>query len=120
MALVGLLNVGLPYTLSAITLQLVNSTLYSILMNLIPVFSVVLAHFFLPDEQLTRRKALGVAAAVAGATGALAGIRRCRHGFIRTRTRTGSPVAGTVTSAEPTNAGACLPVLLRSSGVIGA
>jgi drug/metabolite transporter (DMT)-like permease len=67
-ALVGLLNVGFPYTLSALTLRLVSSTLYSILMNLIPVFSVVLAHFFLPDERMTVGKALGVAAAVAGAS----------------------------------------------------
>jgi drug/metabolite transporter (DMT)-like permease len=67
-ALVGVLNVGLPYMLSAVTLRLVNTTLYSILMNLIPVFSVVLAHFFLPDERLTGRSALGVAAAVAGAS----------------------------------------------------
>jgi drug/metabolite transporter (DMT)-like permease len=66
--LVGLLNVGFPYTLSALTLRLVSSTLYSILMNLIPVLSVVLAHFFLPDERMTARKALGVTAAVSGAS----------------------------------------------------
>ena len=67
-ALVGVLNVGVPYMLSAQALRLVSGTLLSILMNMIPVFSVVLAHFFLPGEQLTGRTALGVAGAVAGAS----------------------------------------------------
>jgi drug/metabolite transporter (DMT)-like permease len=67
-ALVGVLNVGLPYMLSAQALRLVSSTLLSILMNLIPVFSVILAHFFLADERLTPRTGLGVGAAVGGAS----------------------------------------------------
>ncbi len=66
--LVGVLNVGLPYMLSAQALRLVSSTLLAIMMNLIPVFSVVLAHFFLADERLTRRTVWGVAAAVLGAS----------------------------------------------------
>jgi drug/metabolite transporter (DMT)-like permease len=67
-AVIGVFNVGLPYMLSAQALRFVSSTLLSILMNLIPVFSVVLAHFFVPGERLTVRTALGVAAAVAGAS----------------------------------------------------
>jgi len=66
--LLGVLNVAVPYMLSALALRLVSSTLLSILMNMIPVFSVVLAHFFLPDERLKAHTALGVAAAVAGAS----------------------------------------------------
>jgi drug/metabolite transporter (DMT)-like permease len=65
---VGVLSVGLPYVLAAQALRLISSTVYSILMNLIPVFSVLLAHIFLPDERLTARTALGIVAAVAGAS----------------------------------------------------
>lgn len=68
LVLVGVLNVGLPYMLSAQALRLVSSTLLSILMNMIPVFTVLLAHFFVPGERLTPRTGLGVLAAVAGAS----------------------------------------------------
>jgi drug/metabolite transporter (DMT)-like permease len=67
-ALLGVLNVAIPYTISALAMRMISSTLVSILLNMIPVFSVLLAHIFLPDERLTPGKLAGVAVAVLGAS----------------------------------------------------
>jgi len=67
-ALLGTLSIGLPAMAAAFALRLVSSTLFSILLNLIPVFSVTLAHFFLPNERLTWRTVAGMAAAIFGAS----------------------------------------------------
>ncbi len=66
--LVGALGVGVPFITASFALRLISSTLFSILLNMTPVLSVVLAHVILPDEHLTRRTAAGVALAVVGAS----------------------------------------------------
>ena len=66
--LLGILGVGIPFITAASALRLISSTLLSILLNLIPVFSMVLAHFFLPDERLTRQTVVGLTMAVVGAS----------------------------------------------------
>jgi drug/metabolite transporter (DMT)-like permease len=65
---VGTLGVGVPFITASFALRLISSTLFSILLNLTPVVSVLLAHLLLPDEHLTRRTLVGVALAVAGAS----------------------------------------------------
>jgi drug/metabolite transporter (DMT)-like permease len=67
-ALLGVLSIGIPALSAAFAMRLVSSTLFSILLNLIPVFSVLLAHFLLPDEHLTRPVGIGVILAVTGAS----------------------------------------------------
>ena len=67
-ALLGTLSIGLAALAVAFALRLISSTRLSILLNLIPVFSVLLAHFLLPDEHLTRPMVIGVILAVAGAS----------------------------------------------------
>jgi len=67
-ALLGMLGIGVPFITAAFAMRLISSTLVAILLNLIPVFSVVLAHFFLPDEPLTWQTVMGVTAAIFGAS----------------------------------------------------
>lgn len=66
--MVGVLSVAVPFTCAGFALRLVSSTLVSIMLNLTPVLSVVLAHFVLPDERLVGRTVLGVGVAVVGAS----------------------------------------------------
>jgi drug/metabolite transporter (DMT)-like permease len=71
-ALVGMLNIGLPFFTVAVGLQYISSTLAAILYNTTPFFTLLLAHWLLPDENLSRIKILGTLAVVAGATVLLA------------------------------------------------
>jgi drug/metabolite transporter (DMT)-like permease len=48
-------------------LQYQSSGVTALLLTAAPAFTVILAHYFLPDEPLTRRTAAGVALAVGGA-----------------------------------------------------
>jgi drug/metabolite transporter (DMT)-like permease len=63
----GILGSVLPMTLVVWSLQYQSSGVSSVLTTTVPALTVVLAHFFLPDESLNRRKALGVVLAFAGA-----------------------------------------------------
>jgi drug/metabolite transporter (DMT)-like permease len=63
----GILDPALPMTLNALSLQYQSSGITSILLTLVPATIVVMAHFFLPNEPLTRRKSLGVFLALLGA-----------------------------------------------------
>lgn len=67
-AMLGVLGVALPSIAVALALRLISSTFTSILLNLAPVFSAILAHFLLPDERLTWLVVVGVALAVVGAS----------------------------------------------------
>ena len=67
-ALLGILSVAFPSITVALALRLISSTFTSILLNLAPVFSAILAHFLLPDERLTWLVVVGVALAVVGAS----------------------------------------------------
>ena len=65
----ALLGVGTAIPMMAITsaLQYQSAGLTSVLLTSSPAITVLMAHFFLPDEVLTARKATGVALALGGA-----------------------------------------------------
>ena len=63
----GVFDPAIPMTLNALSLQYQSSGITSILLTLVPASIVVMAHFFLPNEPLTRRKSLGVILALLGA-----------------------------------------------------
>lgn len=56
----GLLNGALPYTLITWGEQFVDTGVAAILIASSPIFTVIFAQFFLPDERLTPSKALGI------------------------------------------------------------
>jgi drug/metabolite transporter (DMT)-like permease len=55
----GLIGHALPFFLITWGIQFVSSGLSGVLMGAVPLFVIVLAHFFLPDEPLTRAKTAG-------------------------------------------------------------
>lgn len=55
----GLIGHAVPFFLVSWGTQFISSGLSGVLMGAIPLFVIVLAHFFLPDEKLTRMKAAG-------------------------------------------------------------
>ncbi len=65
-ALLGLVGNAMPFSLIAWGQQYVPSSVAGIFMAVMPITIVVLAHFFLPDEKLTARKAFGFVAAFFG------------------------------------------------------
>jgi drug/metabolite transporter (DMT)-like permease len=67
-AVVGLLNIGIPFICLAMAVAYISSSLAAVLFNILPVLTIVFAHFLLADEKLTPIKAAGTVAAVAGAT----------------------------------------------------
>jgi drug/metabolite transporter (DMT)-like permease len=66
-AVIGLLNVGLPFVMLAVALRTISGALAAVLFNVSVPMTLVLAHFLLPDEKLTLGKVAGCAAALAGA-----------------------------------------------------
>ena len=66
-AFLGIFGTAIPMNLIMASLQHLSGGLASILISIGPVFTVLLAHVFLPDEKLTGRKAFGVALALSGA-----------------------------------------------------
>lgn len=66
-ALMGTLGTAVPMTGIISSLEFLSSGMTAVFVTSAPAFTVVLAHFFLPDEQLTRRRTLGVVIALAGA-----------------------------------------------------
>jgi drug/metabolite transporter (DMT)-like permease len=67
-ALIGILNVGLPFLCLAIAVKYISSSLAAVLFNVQPVLTIVLAHSLLADEKLSLVKLVGTSAAVAGAS----------------------------------------------------
>jgi len=65
--LLGLIGTAIPMTGIVSSLQFLSSGMTSILITVNPAFTVLLAHFFLEDEPLTRRKGGGVLLALSGA-----------------------------------------------------
>jgi drug/metabolite transporter (DMT)-like permease len=55
----GLIGHAIPFFLISWGTQFISSGLSGVLMGSVPLFVIVLAHIFLPDERLTRMKALG-------------------------------------------------------------
>lgn len=65
-AVLGVLGTAVPMTAIVTALQYLSSGLAAIFITTSPAITVLLAHFFLPDEALTRRKVLGVVIALSG------------------------------------------------------
>lgn len=63
----GVLGTAIPMTGIVSSLQYLSSGLTSIMITVNPAITVLMAHFFLDDEPLTRRKAAGVLFAIGGA-----------------------------------------------------
>ena len=66
-AILGILGTAIPMTAIVSSLQYQSSGITAVLITTSPAITVLMAHFLLPDEPLTRQKALGVATALAGA-----------------------------------------------------
>lgn len=66
-AISGIFGVAIPMSTFILSLQYQSSGVTSIYVTLSPVIIVVAAHFLLPDEKMTRQKALGGSVALAGA-----------------------------------------------------
>ena len=62
----GMLNNAIPFFLIVWGQQSIASGLASILNATTPIFTVVIAHFFLADEQISTRKFVGILIAIAG------------------------------------------------------
>ncbi len=66
-ALLGVVNVAVPFAALAVALAFITTSLSAALFQTAPVFTVALASLLLPAERLNAIRALGVAVAVAGA-----------------------------------------------------
>lgn len=64
--LLGLTNIALPFFLITWGEQSIDSAVASILNATVPVFTVIIAHFFLADDRMTTPKVLGVLVGFAG------------------------------------------------------
>ncbi len=60
MGLLGLTNTAIPFSLIAWSQQHIDSTVVSILVSSVPIFTVILAHFLVREERLFPKKFLGV------------------------------------------------------------
>jgi drug/metabolite transporter (DMT)-like permease len=63
----GVFGTAIPMTSIITSLQYQSSGITSLLLTTNPALTVLMAHFFLSDEHLSRRKALGVTLALSGA-----------------------------------------------------
>jgi drug/metabolite transporter (DMT)-like permease len=63
----GVVSTAVPMLAFVMALQYLSSGVTSVLNTSGPALTIILAHFFLPDESLTQRKSVGVALAFAGA-----------------------------------------------------
>ncbi|MEE8567872.1 MAG: DMT family transporter [Anaerolineales bacterium] len=65
-SVIGILGTAFPMWAFISSLQYLSSGVTSALITIAPAFTLVLAHFLLPEEQMTRNKSLGVAFAFSG------------------------------------------------------
>lgn len=65
-SILGVLGTAVPMTSIVTALQYLSSGLAAILITTNPAITVLLAHFFLPDEALNRQKSFGVVLALTG------------------------------------------------------
>ncbi len=63
----GIFGTAIPMTAIVSSLQFQSSGITAVLITTSPAITVLMAHFLLPDEPLTRQKGLGVGVAMAGA-----------------------------------------------------
>jgi drug/metabolite transporter (DMT)-like permease len=62
----GLISMGIPFYLISVGEQYIHSSLAAVINGSAPIFTVVLAHYLIPEERLTRQKILGVILGIAG------------------------------------------------------
>lgn len=62
----GVILLGFNYALLNWGLQYISSGLTAVLQSMTPVFALIFAHYLLPDERMTARKAAGLALGVCG------------------------------------------------------
>lgn len=65
--LLGVFGTAVPMTCVIVSLQYLSSGVSALLLTTGPAITIVLAHFTLPDEHLSRRKVFGVGLALGGA-----------------------------------------------------
>lgn len=65
--ILGIFGTALPMTATLLSLQYISGGIAAILITTSPALTVLLAHFFLADETLTRRKVAGITLALGGA-----------------------------------------------------
>lgn len=65
--LMGTIGTAVPMTGIISSLEYLSSGMTAVFVTAAPAITVILAHFFLPDEHLTRRRSLGVIIALGGA-----------------------------------------------------
>lgn len=65
--LLGVFGTAVPMTCVIISLQYLSSGVSALLLSVGPAITIILAHFTLPDELLSRRKVYGVGLALGGA-----------------------------------------------------
>lgn len=100
-ALLGTFGTAVPMTAIVSSLQFQSSGITAVLITVSPAITVLMAHFFLTDESLTRLKGLGVALALGGAV------------LLAARGESGLP---DVSRAEPIGYGLVLLAMLLGSG----
>ena len=66
-SMLGIFGTAVPMTCVIVSLQYQSSGVTSLLLSTGPAITIILAHFFLPDELLSRRKVFGVGLALGGA-----------------------------------------------------
>ena len=65
-AVVGFVGNTLPYVLISWGETHITSSMAAIMMGIMPITTFVLAHYFIPDEQMTLRKVFGIGLGVSG------------------------------------------------------
>ncbi len=65
-AVIGLFGNALPFTLIGWSEQTLDSSLTAVLMGIMPLFTVIMAHYFLEDEPFTSRALVGIGFGFAG------------------------------------------------------
>lgn len=100
-AVLGIFATAIPMTAIVSSLQFQSSGLTAVLITTSPAITVLMAHFFLPDEPLTPRKGLGVLLALSGALS------------LAIRGESGLP---DVSQANPVGYGLVLLAMLSASG----
>ena len=66
-SVLGIFGTAIPMSAIVTSLQFQSSGITSVLITTSPAITVIMAHFFLPEEPLTGRKSLGVLLALGGA-----------------------------------------------------
>ena len=100
-AVIGIFATAIPMTAIVSSLQFQSSGLTAVLITTSPAITVLMAHFFLPDEPLTRRKGLGILLALSGAL------------LLAIRGESGLP---DVSQASPIGYGLVLVAMVSASG----